>query len=244
MSPMQRPSAASGVLDDIRRGRRQNVLPGSIFGDLTDSEWTKLLTHAAVARHPAKATIFLKGAPARALFAITRGQVRISASARDGRHVVLQLLGEGDVFDEAALLDGRQQVVDATAATDCELLILDRHDVLPLLRDNPDMALRVIALLCERLRRTRELVEDMIFLGRPARLAKKLLQLAESGCRSAAHGVRIKVSQRELGNMLGLSRESINKQLAAWQRAGSIELERAAIILIDAEKLRLCIATG
>jgi CRP/FNR family transcriptional regulator, cyclic AMP receptor protein len=243
MSPIQTPSN-SGVLDDIRAGWRPNLLPGGIFSDLTDLEWTKLLTHAAVARHSAKATIYQKGASARALFVIMRGQVKISASARDSRHVVLQLLGEGDVFGEAALLDGRQRIVDATAAADCELLVLDKHDVLPLLRDNPDMALRVIALLCERLRRTTELVEDMIFLGRPARLAKKLLQLAESGCRSATRGIRIKVSQRELGNMLGLSRESINKQLAAWQRAGSIELERAAITLIDAEPLRLCIATG
>ena len=162
-----------------------------------------------------------------------KGRVRISSIGPDGNQVVLNVIEEGEVFGEIALLDGKDRTADAVAMTDCELLAIDRRDFVPFVRANPEVALRLLAVMCERLRRTTEQVEDMIFLDAPQRLAKKLLQLVDG---DAASGVTI--SQRELGNMIGLSRESINKQLKAWEQDGTLKIEQGSIVVLDPEALR------
>ncbi|MBV9523838.1 MAG: Crp/Fnr family transcriptional regulator, partial [Alphaproteobacteria bacterium] len=139
--------------------------------------------------------------------------MRISAPAPDGREIVLNTIREGEIFGEIALLDGKERTADATAQGACELLVIDRRSFVPFLRKNPEVSLRLIAVLCERLRRTTEQVEDMLFRDLPSRLAKKLIELAAAGGERDAAGRRIatRLSQRLLGTMIGMSRESINK---------------------------------
>jgi CRP/FNR family cyclic AMP-dependent transcriptional regulator len=85
---------------------------------------------------------------------------------------VFNLLGKGDIFGEIALLDGKPRTADATAATDCELFVIERRDFLPLMREEPDIALGIIEILCSKLRRTTEQAEEVMFLDLPSRLAK------------------------------------------------------------------------
>ncbi len=204
----------------------------SLFGSLLPDEREQLLAHARLLAFRPRQEIFHKGAEGLGLLAVLKGKVRISSIGPEGNQVLLNIIDEGDVFGEVALLDGKERTADATAMTECELLAIDRRDFVPFVRANPEVALRLLAVLCERLRRTTEQVEDMIFLDAPQRLAKKLLQLAESG------RTTITLSQRELGAMIGLSRESINKQLAHWQQDGVLRLEQGTIILVDLESLR------
>jgi CRP-like cAMP-binding protein len=212
----------------------------SIFGSLTVAELDQLLAHARIETHRAKRPIFLKGSPGRGLLTVLKGRVRISCVGPDGGLVLLADMGEGEVFGEIALLDGKDRTADATALADCELLAIDRRNFVPFLKANPDVALRLLVVLCDRLRRTTEQFEDVIFLEGPARLAKKLLQLGEAYRQRTAFGTRpgLKVSQRDLGNMIGLSRESINKQLSAWHRNGTIRVGRTGIVIIDDAALR------
>jgi len=163
-----------------------------------------------------------------------------SSPSVDGRQVVLTTFREGDVFGEIALLDGKDRTADAVAQTDCELLVIERRSFVPFLMSNPEVALRLLAVLCERLRRTTEQVEDMLFRDLPSRLAKKLLSLAAASGERSERGLRIatRLSQRELGTMVGMSRESVNKQLRQWQGDGIIASEHGCILLTDERTLQ------
>ncbi|GGF13027.1 catabolite gene activator protein [Aliidongia dinghuensis] len=187
----------------------------------------------------AKAPIFHKGAPGESMMAVVTGEVKISAPAADGREIVLAVMREGEVFGEVALLDGSDRTADATASTNCTLLVIHRRDFLPFLNAHPQVAIRLLRVVCQRLRRTTEQVEDLLFLNLPSRLAKKLLVLAgATEDRPRERTPIIRQSQREIGNLVGLSRESINKQLSRWQKDGVLTLRDGMILLDDLEALR------
>jgi len=219
---------------------RQIMLRHNLFSALSANELDQLLNHARLESYRARKEIFHKGSPGLGMLAVLKGSVRISSIGPDGDQVILNVIGEGEIFGEIALLDGKERTADATAATDCELLLIDRRDFVPLLRANPDLAARLLSVLCDRLRRTTEQVEDMIFLDAGTRLAKRLLRLGEQNReRNKASGrMIVLVSQRELGTMIGLSRESINKQLGAWHREGIIKIEEGAIVILNEDALR------
>jgi CRP/FNR family cyclic AMP-dependent transcriptional regulator len=221
------------VKSDRAATMRQILERHSLFGSLTPDEIVQLLAHARIETFRARQEIFQKGAPGLGLLAVLKGKVRISSVGPDGNQVVLNVIDEGEVFGEIALLDGKDRTADAVAMVDCDLLAIDRRDFVPFVRANPEVALRLLSVMCARLRRTTEQVEDMIFLDAPQRLAKKLLQLVDAAAKPA-----VTISQRELGNMIGLSRESINKQLKAWQQEGMLKIEQGTIIILDAEALR------
>ena len=131
---------------------------------------------------PQGAMIFAKGDPGTTLMAVLSGSVRISVPAGDGHEAVLNIIKPGQVFGEVALLDCRARTADAVAMTDCELMVIDRRDFIPLLNREPDVALKLIEILCARIRRTSAQVEDVMYLSLPARLAKAVLaQLAQFG---------------------------------------------------------------
>jgi CRP-like cAMP-binding protein len=164
--------------------------------------------------------------------------VRISAPSRDGREAVFNLAKGGEVFGEIALLDGRPQIATATAMTDCELMVIDRGNFVSLLESQPEIALKLIAVLCTRLRRTSEQVEDILFGDLSGRLAKLLLRLTESvEFEVSRSNRRIPMTQREIGQMIGSSRESTNKQLQEWKERNWIRIERGGITVLAPEAL-------
>ncbi|HLZ64847.1 MAG TPA: Crp/Fnr family transcriptional regulator [Aliidongia sp.] len=210
-----------------------------LFRELTPEELDQLIGVARVEDVRAKSPIFHKGAPGESMMAVVTGEVKISAPAADGREIVLAMMGEGEVFGEIALLDGSERTADATAVTNCTLLVIHRRDFLPFLNAHPHVAIRLLRVVCQRLRRTTEQVEDLLFLNLPSRLAKKLLHLSGANVdRPRERAPIIRQSQREIGNLVGLSRESINKQLSRWQKEGLLTLRDGMIVLDDLESLR------
>jgi CRP-like cAMP-binding protein len=167
--------------------------------------------------------------------AVLSGSVRISVTAPSGRETVLNVIHAGEIFGEIALLDGHPRTADAVAVTDCELMVIERRDFIPFVRDNPEVAVRLIEVLCARLRRTTQQIEDVTSLNLPARLARLLLRLANEA--GGASQVKISVSQKEIGQMIGISRESTNKQLRSWARAKWVRLERGGIVLLKPDAL-------
>jgi CRP-like cAMP-binding protein len=220
--------------------RRAILKNHALFGHLTEAEIEQLLAHARVAHYRAGEAIFLKASPGTGMMAVLKGQVRISAPSTEGREIVLNTIREGEVFGEIALLDGKERTADATAQSACELLVIERRSFVPFLRNNPEVGLRLIAVLCERLRRTTEQVEDMLFRDLPSRLAKKLLELAAASTERSPAGLPVatRLSQREIGAMIGISRESINKQLRQWQAEGLLSLESGSVVLTNERELR------
>ena len=211
------------------------------FKDLGGDIVERLAPRVITTKVKKSAVIFHKGDIGSKLYAVRSGAVRISTPSEQGKDAIFNLVVPGELFGEIAFLDGGQRTADAVAIDNCELLVIERRDFIPLLRDNPEIAIRLIKVLCGRLRRTSEQVEDIVFLGLPNRLAKALLHLyGPSG--QAASSNKIHVTQREISQMIGVSRESANKQLQDWQRRKWLKLERGGLVIFAPEALRDLVA--
>ena len=189
----------------------------------------RLLSHAITRRVKKGTILFRKGDPGTSLYAVCAGSVRISVPSFQGQDAIFNLIPPGELFGEIALLDGGARTADAMVIEDSELMVIERRDFIPLVREYPDIAMKLIEVVCTRLRRTSEQVEDIVFLGLPERLAKALLRLHT---RSAANPENtIRITQRDLSQMVGASRESANKLLRDWQRRGWLKLRRGGLKL-------------
>jgi CRP/FNR family cyclic AMP-dependent transcriptional regulator len=218
-------------------GDKRRLFEGhALFGKLPLEDLDALLLHARAEHHPAGRTIFTKGSPGRSMLAILAGSVRISMPSPTGRDVVLAILHAGEVLGEIALIDGEDRTADATANTDCDLLVLDHRDFVPFLERRADLCILLLKVLCQRLRRTDRQVEEAMFGRLDNRVAKALVRLAgneppPSG--PARSGTILRISQQELAGMVGASRESVNKQLQIWQTAGVVRLGKRQIVIPD-----------
>jgi CRP/FNR family transcriptional regulator, cyclic AMP receptor protein len=212
-----------------------------VFGVLDAAHLEGLCTYATTRTYPRNTTVFSKGDPGTSLFAVLSGIIRIGVPSPDGRDAVFNLIREGEIFGEIALLDGQPRTADATAMTNCEVMAIDHSDFVALVCSQPEIALKIIEVLCARVRRTSQQVEDVLFLDLPGRLAKALLRL-DSVEKSAGRG-KVSMTQRELGQMIGMSRESTNKQLREWEERRWVRLERGGIVVLAPEALE-AIATA
>jgi CRP/FNR family cyclic AMP-dependent transcriptional regulator len=211
-----------------------------LFGKLSANEIDALISYARVERYRAGREIFAKGSLGQSLMAVLRGSVKISSLSESGKEIVFTIFNAGEIFGEIAVLDGDERSADATAMTDCELLVLNRRDLLPVLENRADLCMILLRILCRRLRTTTEQVEDVMFRHLESRVAKALMHLAEGVGLHGVHGtsVELHVSQRELGNIAGGSRESVNKHLQIWHRQGLIELSKSSIMIRDVEAIK------
>ena len=214
-----------------------------LFRDLPPSVIEHLGSYMKTRRVARGTSIFAKGDPGTGLMGVLAGAVKVSVASADGKDIVLNVFREGDIFGEIALLDGRPRTADATAMSDCELIVIERRDFVPFLSSQPDVMLKFIEILCSRLRRTSEQVQDITFLNLPTRLAKTLLQLT-GGVHGSAAPSKAAITQREISQMIGMSRESTNKQLRAWAKRGWIRLERGGVGVIAPDKLTAIAAEG
>jgi CRP/FNR family cyclic AMP-dependent transcriptional regulator len=219
---------------DKRAVLREHPLFAGLNADVID----RLASYAHTKSVRAGATIFSKGDPGTSLFAVCTGTVKISNRSEDGKDAVFNLINAGGIFGEIALLDGQPRTADALALSACELMMIDRRDFVALVGNQPDIALKLIEVLCARLRRTSEQVEDFIFLDLPARLAKTLLWLA-SQSKPSSKGRKVTITQREIGQIIGMTRESTNKQLRLWEEAQWLRLERGGVTILAPEKLEV-----
>ena len=207
-----------------------------LFGKLTPQHIDRLSTCIVTKAVKRGTNIFAKGDPGTSLCAIGAGTVRISVPSVEGKDAVFNVLGKGEIFGEIALLDGHPRTADATAVTDCELFVIERRDFLPLMREEPEIALRLIEILCSKLRRTTEQAEEVLFLDLPSRLAKALLRLVD-GETAGMQERKVTITQKDLGNIIGMSRESTNKQLRIWADKKLVRLERNAVVILAIDSL-------
>jgi len=215
--------------------KRQIIERHFLLGSLSSGEIDTLLAYSRVERYPAASEIYAKGSPGNSMMAVLRGTAKMSSVSAEGKEIVLNIMHPGEIFGEIGLLDGGERSADAVAMTNCELLVLHRRDFLPILERRADICMMLLRILCQRLRQTSEQVEDVLFRHLESRIAKNLLHLAESAGLHEVQGLSVDVhlSQRELGNIAGGSRESVNKILQSWHRAGLITLGKGSIVIRD-----------
>ena len=210
-----------------------------LLARLPDDDLKALASRGRVRRFNAGTTIFHEGDPGDAMYVVVDGKLRMSRLSGSGTEATLALIGAGDCTGELALFDGRPRSATATAMQATRAFVVSREDFINWVRERPAAALALLETLSLRIRRTNEIVTDLVFLDLPHRLAKHLLTLAAAhGDGTNARRPRLQVTQSELASMLGVSRESVNKQLNAFARDGWITLSRGAVIIDDAEALR------
>ena len=219
---------------------RVRLIRGSfIFRGLESELIGRLAALSHVKRLAKGAILFQQGDEGDALYGVIAGLVRISVANAAGREITLGLMEPGDVFGEIALLDGLPRTAGAQAAEDSALLVIDRAHFFELLETEPRLARHVIELLCERLRQSTDRFSEHTLLRLDARLARKLQSLA-AGHGQAVDGetrIALKLSQSELAQMLGASREAVNKLLQRWSREGILRHERGAIVIVAQKRL-------
>ncbi len=184
--------------------------------------------------------IFREGEPGTALYIIEIGEVKLTLTTEGGREMILTLLGPRAFFGELALLDGDPRSANAVVREDSQLLILQREHFLSFLESRPRVVAPLLAALSRRLRRTTDLVHDAILLDIPARLAGALLRLTESKAERGPDGVvrAPQLTQEELAEMVGATRESINKWLGVYEQQGLLRRHKRGVVVLQPDELR------
>ena len=183
--------------------------------------------------------LFQEGDPGDRLYVVTQGKIKLTHASGDGRESLLMVLGPGDMFGELSLFDPGPRTSTAVAITDSEVLGLGNNDLRPWLSGRPEVAQSLLQALAHRLRRTNVTMSDLVFADVPGRVAKAIIELGEKfGSRTAA-GLMVNhdLTQEELAQLVGASRETVNKALADFASRGWIRLETRSVEIFDVERL-------
>ena len=184
--------------------------------------------------------LFNEGDSGNQLYVVIDGKIKLGRTSADGRENLLAILGPGQMFGELSFFDPGPRSATATAVTDVELKSLGHDALSPVLASHPDVALALLHQLAGRLRRTNEVVGDLVFSDVPGRVAKALLDLAGRFGRKADDGVHVNhdLTQEELAQLVGASRETVNKALADFASRGWMRLEPRSVVILDFERLQ------
>jgi len=205
--------------------------PSSVLSECTLDELRDLLSRASFHKMRAGETILEQGGDGDALLVLIAGVARVSLVASNGQEIVLDYAERGAVLGEIAVFDGLPRTASATARYPGQYMRVTRAGFEGFISRHPNVAVRMLREMARRLRQTNETIEsDRAFAAGP-RLARFLKRLTDQG--AAGHKLAGDLSQGELGNFVGMSRENINRQLAQWADAGIIELAQGRIKVID-----------
>jgi CRP-like cAMP-binding protein len=210
-----------------------------IFAALSDTDASKIIQLGRVVQHPARHIVFQVGESGDHLLVLLEGRVKVSLTSAEGKEAILSILEPGDVMGEMALFDGETRSATLTTMQACSFLVLWRRDFLPFLERNPHVSLELLAGLSRRLRATNNLVGNLSFLNLPARLARILINLGQQYGKLTDAGIVIglKLSQEEIGNLVGVSRESVNRQIRLWVESGVLDYAHGTLVLKSSDVL-------
>lgn len=183
-------------------------------------------------------TVFEEGTPGSRLYGVISGRLMITTTSAEGAELHLNVVGQGEIVGEIAFLDGGLRTATGRAAEPTTCFEIDRASFFRLLEHTPELSTHLLQLVCKRVRWMTNLVADSAFLSVPERLAKRLRDLATPNAQ-ATGAAEVRISQAELAQFLGISRQVVNSYLRAWQREGRVELSRGAIRIKDLGALNL-----
>jgi CRP-like cAMP-binding protein len=184
-------------------------------------------------------TLFKEGDAGDRLFVVVEGKLKLGTSSGDGRENLLSILGPGDMFGELSLFDPGPRTATATAVTDARVLALANDQVIGWVTAHPQVSLQLFKRLARRLRRTNEVLADLVFADVPGRVAKAIMDLGERFGTKKDDGLHVnhELTQEELAQLVGASRETVNKALADFAGRGWVRLEPRAVVVLDSERL-------
>ncbi len=184
-------------------------------------------------------TLFTEGEPGDSLYIVMSGKLKVGRRAADGRQNLIAVMGPSDMVGELSLFDPGPRTATSTAVTDSRVARLKQAALRPWITDRPEIAEQLLRVLARRLRRTNDALADLIFTDVPGRVAKSLLQMAsrfgtrDGGVLRVTHDL----TQEELAQLVGASRETVNKALADFASRGWLRLDGKSVIILDPERL-------
>jgi CRP/FNR family transcriptional regulator, cyclic AMP receptor protein len=210
------------------------------FAELSEADVGLVMQIAQKRRYEGRRVIVRQGDADGDLYAVLRGHLKVTACDRHGHEIVMSLMQPGDVFGEIAFLDGGARSATVTSLDSCELLVIRRADFLLLLRRVPTISMALLNVMAKRIRRLSESAQDSAFLDVKARLAKRLVDLADQFGTPLGSGqvaLKVRLSQQELGDMVQATRESVNKCLREWAKEGIIQQNGRQLVIEDRQRL-------
>ena len=188
---------------------------------------------------PRGAVLFNEGDPGESLYIVISGKVKLGRRSSDGRENLVAVMGPSDQFGELSLFDPGPRTATATVVTDAKVAKLPKEALQAWVQDRPQIAMQLLRVVARRLRRTNTMLADLIFVDVPGRVAKQLLQLAQRF--GSVDGGQLRVThdltQEELAQLVGASRETVNKALADFASRGWLRLEGKSVVILDRERL-------
>ena len=211
-----------------------------LFSGLDDEAAASLRSQLSETRLRRGETLFREGDSGDRLYVVLEGKIKLGRSSPDGRENLMAVLGPGQMFGELSLFDPGPRSLTATAVTDVTMKTLGHDELTGWLTGYPDVARGLLGQLAARLRRTNDVVADLVFSDVPGRVAKALLDLASRFGRKADDGLHVHhdLTQEELAQLVGASRETVNKALADFANRGWLRLEPRSVVLVDVERLQ------
>lgn len=212
-----------------------------LFRQLLPAEIDRILALTVERHFENGQSIFIKGDEGNSMMIVLEGKVLINVISDEGKEITLAYIEAGGILGEMALLDGKCRSANATAIGSCTLIYIQRSEFIPFLRSNSDVTIQLLMVLCERLRNTNNALENVTLLSVPARLAKLILKLTNSDLNAVRPGclVRLSMSQQSMANLIGTTRETVNRALAQWQSEGLISLQQQQLTLLKPKELIL-----
>lgn len=185
-------------------------------------------------------TLFSEGDEGDRLYVILSGKIKLTRAAVDGRENLLSVIGPSEMFGELSLFDPRPRTASAVAVTDAVMAGLGHDDLRPFIAQQPQVSLQLLKALASRLRRTNDVMSDLVFTDVPGRVAGQLLDLADRFGKEGEDGLHVHhdLTQEELAQLVGASRETVNKALAEFALRGWLRIEAKAVVLLDVERMR------
>jgi CRP/FNR family cyclic AMP-dependent transcriptional regulator len=236
---VDRPEATWGLWQTVRVDI-DVVRQSPLFAALDDDAANALMESMTASRLERGDVLFREGDRGDRLYVIGEGKIKLGLTSIDGRENLLAILGPGEMFGELSLFDPGPRTATATAVAETQLIALGHEDLNTFLSGRPAVATTMLAALARRLRRTNEALSDLVFTDVPGRVAKALLDLSGRFGRPSEEGVLVAhdLTQEELAQLVGASRETVNKALADFATRGWIKLEARAVVLIDIERIQ------
>ena len=210
-----------------------------LFSALDDAEASSLRESMVLVKVSKGNTLFKEGDDGNRLYVVLEGKLKLGITSNDGRENLLSILGPGEMFGELSLFDPGPRTATATAVTDARLLSLAHDQVIGWVSEHPKVSLQLLGRLAQRLRRSNEVLADLVFSDVPGRVAKAIMDLGERFGVKKADGLYVNhdLTQEELAQLVGASRETVNKALADFAGRGWVRLEPRAVVVLDIERL-------
>lgn len=204
-----------------------------VLGALGEQALGDLAGFLHTRKYGAGDTVFRRGEPGRSLMVVVQGRIKITNFSSEGKELLLNQMARGEVLGEIALLDGEPRSANAVAVEGAEVLVLDRREFIDYLERSSTVATELIRLLCKRLRRATSLAEDAVFQDLPRRLLRRIKAWADAYGDEGPDGLVVNhgLTQREIGEAIGMTRESVNKQLGEWRSHGLLRIENRRFVL-------------